>query len=68
MSEAADAQIVVLPTDVWSAIYIRRDVPESVRLWRDLLVGRTVVISTQTRAEVLSGIAVYRLVMDCSGR
>lgn len=57
MSEAADAQIVVLDTDVWSAIYIRRDVPESVRRWRDLLVGRTVVISTQTRAEVLSGIA-----------
>ncbi len=47
--------VVVLDTDVWSHLYGRRKIHPDVQHWRDLLVGRTVVIATQTRAEVITG-------------
>ena len=56
MSDGADARIVVLDTDVWSHLFVRRTTSDEVRSWRELLTGRTVVVSTQTRAEVLVGI------------
>lgn len=48
--------IVVLDTDVWSHLYgSRRKIHPGIQHWSDLLVGRTVVIATQTRAEVIAG-------------
>ncbi len=51
---------VIVDTDVWSLVYSgdrsRREQHEQRRNWRALLLGRTVVIATQTRAEVLAGL------------
>lgn len=46
----------VVDTDVFSVLFLRRDStdPRSHR-WREQLVGRRVLISFQTRAEVLAG-------------
>jgi predicted nucleic acid-binding protein len=54
-----DAQFVLLDTDVWSMVYARAPKKRDERAagWAAQLQGRTVVISTQTRAEVLSGLA-----------
>lgn len=50
---------MLLDTDVWSLIYARsgRGDPR-VERWKILLQGRSVVIATQTRAEVLTGLAI----------
>jgi predicted nucleic acid-binding protein len=55
----ADAQYVLLDTDVWSMVYARapRKRDERAAAWTTQLQGRTVVIATQSRAEVLSGLA-----------
>ncbi|MGO1834970.1 MAG: PIN domain-containing protein [Actinomycetaceae bacterium] len=55
-----DGLVVVIDTDVWSEIYLPRRARKSQHAdrWRRLLTGRTVVISTQTRAEVMFGFAV----------
>lgn len=46
----------VVDTDVFSLIYLRRANNDSrVAGWREFLTGRRVVISFQTRAEVLAG-------------
>jgi predicted nucleic acid-binding protein len=51
------AGFVVLDTDVWSHLYVaRRKIDARVSGWRDRLVGATVVVATQTRAEVLAGV------------
>lgn len=51
------SDLVVLDTDAWSHLYTtrRREHPK-VPLWRNLLIGRLVVIATKTRAEVLTGL------------
>lgn len=48
----------MLDTDIWSWLYGRkpRAHPQAAQ-WREALVGRSVVIATQTRAEVLTGLA-----------
>lgn len=48
----------VVDTDVFSVLYLRRNStdPRAVR-WREQLTGRRVLISFQTRAEVLAGAA-----------
>jgi predicted nucleic acid-binding protein len=48
---------VVLDTDVWSALFAsaRTRHPDA-DSWRALLLGRTVVIAEQTRAEVIGGL------------
>jgi len=53
-----DQPWVLLDTDVWSWLYGRkkRTHPEATR-WRAALTGRSIVISTQTRAEVLTWLA-----------
>lgn len=53
MTELAAA---VVDTDVFSVLFLRRDSndPRGVR-WREQLTGRRVLISFQTRAEVLAG-------------
>lgn len=48
-------QIVVLDTDVWSILYANRRGDERADPWRELLKGLTVVIASQSRAEVLAG-------------
>lgn len=50
---------VVLDTDVFSLLYLRTKAGSNDRLngWRAVLTGVTVVIATQTRAEILSGAA-----------
>jgi len=48
---------VVLDTDVWSFLFARRQTHTKVEHWRSTLLGRSVVIATQTRAEVLAGLA-----------
>lgn len=46
---------VVLDTDVWSHLFVRhRGTSEQENRWRELLLGRTVCISAQTRAELLA--------------
>jgi predicted nucleic acid-binding protein len=50
-------EVVVLDTDVWSHLYVpRRGVDPRAAVWRHRAVGATVVIATQTRAEVLAGV------------
>ena len=48
---------VVVDTNVWSVLFSgqrrRRDQTDG---WTELLLGRTVIIATQTRAEVLAGL------------
>lgn len=53
--------LVLLDTDVWSHLFsdARRRHPEDAR-WRELLLGRTIAIATQTRAEVLAGAAIAK--------
>lgn len=52
----SDLQVAVVDTDVFSHLYIRRGSADSrVPRWRDLLTGRRVLISFQTRAELLAG-------------
>lgn len=50
---------VVLDTDVFSLLYVRTkvDIDDRLRAWRADLAGATVVIATQTRAEILFGAA-----------
>lgn len=49
--------LALLDTDVWSHLFGLGSRPHpQIPRWRGLLVGRTVVIATQTRAEVLTGI------------
>ena len=46
----------VVDTDVFSVMYLRRNTPDPREArWRDLLTRRRVLISFQTRAEVLAG-------------
>ncbi|WP_163544362.1 PIN domain-containing protein [Occultella kanbiaonis] len=49
-----------MDTDVWSVLFARlRGKPDPrTESWRRLLVGRGVVIATQTKAEVLAGLAI----------
>ncbi len=54
------SSIVVLDTDVWSALFIHPKPDVRVSTWREQLIGATVVIATQTWAEVLFG-------MDAAG-
>lgn len=57
MTAVPQQNLVVLDTDVWSNLYSRRRaLHPSVPAWRDLLLGRTALIATQTRAEVLTGV------------
>lgn len=50
---------MLLDTDVWSLIYARSGRGDArVEQWRTLLQGRSVVIATQSRAEVLAGLAI----------
>ncbi len=50
-------RVVVLDTDVWSHLYVPRHSLDTRTVgWRDRLVGATVAIATQTRAEVLAGV------------
>lgn len=50
-----DSNLVVLDTNVWSHLFaIKRSPDERVGEWRALVTGRTVVIATQTRAELLA--------------
>lgn len=44
--------LVVLDTDAYSRLYVRRSSEPGVQELRDRLVGRIVVIATQTRAEL----------------
>lgn len=47
---------VLVDTDVWGhLVWSRRNPPPHVEDWRRLLVGKTVVISAQTEAELLFG-------------
>ena len=49
----------VVDTDAWSRLFIARDAADDrSHEWRSALLGRTVVIATQTRAELLGGAAV----------
>lgn len=56
------SQLVIVDTDVWSLLFARRG-RKDVRIseWRALLLGSTVAIATQTRAEVLTGVLERRL-------
>jgi predicted nucleic acid-binding protein len=46
----------IVDTDVFSSVYVnRRSNDERVERWREHLAGRRVLISFQTRAEVLAG-------------
>lgn len=58
-AEVPESRRVVLDTDVFSLIYVAMSVDNDDRLraWRAYLVGATVVIATQTRAEILFGAA-----------
>ncbi|WP_125773834.1 PIN domain-containing protein [Antribacter gilvus] len=55
-ASGSDARIVILDTDVWSHIFVRKQKSDETEKWREALTGRTVVIATQTRAEVLYGL------------
>lgn len=47
---------MVLDTDVWSHLYGRRGDHPAIPVWRVMLTGRLVVVSVQTRAEVIRGL------------
>ncbi|GAB2471266.1 PIN domain-containing protein [Xylanimonas ulmi] len=54
-----EARWVLLDTDVWSVLYARaRRTDARDERWRHLLQGRSIVVATQTRAEVLMGLAI----------
>lgn len=46
----------MLDTDVWSHLYGRRGDHPDIPVWRAMLTGRPVVVSVQTRAEVIRGL------------
>lgn len=47
---------VVVDTDVWSRLFLRRnDADERVPLWRAVLLGRSLTVAMQTRGELLAG-------------
>lgn len=50
-------QEVMLDTNVYSLLFTRRQAPEDAETsrWRSVLLGRIVVISFQTREEILAG-------------
>jgi len=53
----ASTRTVLLDTDVWSHLYVRRSsVNPKLPLWRRSLLGRTLVVATQTRAELIGGV------------
>jgi hypothetical protein len=50
-------QRVLLDTDVWTQLYLRARKGEvRVQRWREQLLGVSVAISGQTRAEALAGL------------
>lgn len=52
-----DEQRVLLDTDVWTQLYLRaKRADERIPHWREQLIGVTVAISGQTRAEALAGL------------
>lgn len=52
----SDLQAAVVDTDVYSHLYVLRNSADPrARDWRELLIGRRVLISFQTRTELLSG-------------
>lgn len=55
MSMSADPRLVVVDTNVWGHLFLPKRKPVDVTRWRQLLLGHTLVIATQTRAEVLTG-------------
>lgn len=57
MSSGDSGDLAVVDTDVWSHLFgrRRRSAP-GLTVWREALIGRRVVIATQTRAEVLVGL------------
>lgn len=59
----ADQPWVLLDTDVWSELFARSRRSDDQRSegWRNVLAGRGVIIATQTRAEVLAGLAIKDL-------
>lgn len=63
MREAgAPGNLAVIDTDVWSHLYGRRKTSDPrVERWRAALIGRRIVIATQTRAEVLVGLRLGNL-------
>ncbi|WP_197522429.1 PIN domain-containing protein [Occultella aeris] len=54
---------MLLDTDVWSVLFARstRTPDARTETWRNLLVGCGLVIATQTKAEVLAGLAINDL-------
>ena len=50
-----DQRWVVLDTDVWSILYSRHSRDVRVERWREVLKGCVIVIATQSRAEVMTG-------------
>lgn len=56
----AEQRWALLDTDVWSGLFARSRRSEDPRAetWRGLLAGWGVLIATQTRAEVMAGLAV----------
>ncbi|MGH9272080.1 MAG: PIN domain-containing protein [Ilumatobacteraceae bacterium] len=56
----SDLRATVLDSDAFSLLFVRRDAADSrIAGWRELLAGRRVLISFQTRAELLAG-AMFR--------
>lgn len=52
----SELHAAVVDTDVFSLLFVRRDSTDPrVARWRQLLTGRRVLISFQTRSEVLAG-------------
>lgn len=51
-------RVVVIDTDVWSHLYLPRRTHPLASAWRRGLLGATVVIATQTKAELLFGFAI----------
>jgi len=52
----SDLQAAAVDTDVFSLLFVRRGSSDlRIPRWRELLIGRQVLISFQTRAELLAG-------------
>lgn len=61
--------VVVLDTDVYSQLYVRQGTTTPTKqTYRDLLVGRSVAIAVQTRAELLIWPELRRWSADRAGR
>ncbi len=59
MSSGDPSDLAVVDTDIWSHLFGRRRRPAPLlTAWREGLIGRRVVIATQTRAEVLVGLRI----------